>query len=69
MSKGSKVVPIRIPDELRKEIELFMMERNEYSREAPLSLSEWIRKACEEKIAHLKRGRTKIIGRPLTGKL
>lgn len=59
MSKGSKVTPIRIDASLREQIILAIAKSNLRRRDMPRSLSDWIRDACREKLAHLKRSNKK----------
>ena len=59
MSKGSRIVPIRIPAELESRILIAIDVRNKHSSEEPFSMSEWIRKAIMEKLDHLERSKKK----------
>lgn len=59
MSKGSKIVPIRIPDELMKSIGEELKSRKDAGALRPISFSAWVRQAIKEKIAHAKRSRGK----------
>lgn len=59
MSKGSQVTPVRIPAALREQIILAIAKSNLRRRDMPRSLSDWIRDACREKLAHLERSRKK----------
>lgn len=57
MAKGSKVSVVRIPDDLRKRIELQILSRNVHSREEGWVWSDFVRVACEEKLAKMARSR------------
>jgi len=59
MSKGTRKYPIRIPDDIAREINLAIDSRNFHSRESGWTFSDWIRKAIREKLAHTKRSRSK----------
>ena len=59
MSKGSQVVPVRIPMELLDLINAAIESRNDASPQEPMNLSSWIRAAVREKLRHLVRGRSK----------
>lgn len=56
-SKGSRIVPIRIPDVLYTEIEDAIASANVFSFNQPYNVSEWIRGAVAEKLGHLRRAR------------
>jgi len=55
MSKGSKVVPLRIDQELLNEIEQSVGAANYYTKGEPYTTSSWIRKCIREKLDHLRR--------------
>jgi hypothetical protein len=57
MSKGNQIVPVRMSCQLKGEIDDAVGSRNAVSPEAPMTVSDWIRAACQEKIDHLKRSR------------
>ncbi len=57
MSVGSKIVNVRFEDAFMDRIHEEIERRNEASREAPWSLSDYIRNAVREKIAHADRSR------------
>jgi len=59
MSKGSNIVNVRIEDGLYERMAEEVHTHNERSADAQWSLSDWIRKAIMEKIAHADRGRQK----------
>lgn len=68
MSRGSKIVPVRIPDELLDEVEVAVSSQNYHTKGEPHTLSGWIRKCIAEKLAHLKRSnkkRKRICGIPI----
>jgi len=59
MSRGSKMVNVRFPD---PELDAMMQEVARYNQNpqnAESTLSDWIRRACREKIAHQTRSRRK----------
>lgn len=53
----SKVIPVRLGDELLAQVEAELRKRNEYPTATEWNLSDWIRAACREKLAHAKRSR------------
>lgn len=55
MSKGSKIVPIRFEAELLAEIMAALKRRNATTRDEEITLSEWVRRTCKDKLKHLKR--------------
>lgn len=55
MSKGSPIVPLRIPEEVLAEIDA-KVSRSLASGNDPHTRSSWILAAIREKLAHLKRG-------------
>jgi len=57
MSRGSKIVPVRIPDEMLAEVQEAVDSQNFHTKGVPLRVSEWIRKCIEVKLKHLKRSR------------
>ena len=57
MSKGSKIVPVRIPDRLFAELVAALKSQNYHTREEPLTLSGWVRKCVIDKLNHLERGK------------
>lgn len=57
MSKGSKVVPVRIEADLLAAICQQIDMTNEVRREEPYTLSEFIRSALREKLDKMRRGR------------
>lgn len=63
MSKGSQVIPVRIPKELLTEIEQAIQSANLTTGLEPYTVSSWIRKCVAEKLAHLKRSRRRPRGR------
>jgi len=66
MSRGSPIVPVRIPAELLAEIGQVIDGRNERARGAPWTRSEFIVLALREKLAKMERsrsGRAKAAGR------
>lgn len=59
MSKGSKIVQVRVPDDLLKRIEEHVSSLQLNARGEPPTVSSYIRKAIEEKLAHRERSRKK----------
>jgi hypothetical protein len=59
MSKGTRIMPVRFPDELAAEVfrELSLSERTREGE--PWTFSDFVRLAVAEKIAHRKRSRAK----------
>lgn len=57
MSKGSPMVPIRIPAELFQRIEAQIALTNVFARDEEYTVSSWLRKAAEEKLAKMIRSR------------
>lgn len=57
MSKGSKVVVVRIPAELGTEIDDAIHAANAVTREEPYNRSTWVRKCITDRLKHLARGR------------
>jgi hypothetical protein len=64
MSKGTPLVVIRVPEDLKIEVEAVIEHRNWNSREEPWSFSDFVRIALREKIAKMARCR----GKSLEGK-
>jgi len=56
-SKGSKIVPVRIPQEMLDEMQEMIASRNFNAPGEPWDVAKFIRKAVAEKIAHMKRSR------------
>lgn len=59
MSRGSRIISFRIDDELLKAAEDLAAQRNERTREAPWTRTDFILKAIAEKVAHSRRSRQK----------
>jgi Arc/MetJ-type ribon-helix-helix transcriptional regulator len=62
-SRGSPVVPIRIPPDLLRRIDEAIASNNAVRPGEAYDRSEWIRKAIEERLAKQARGRRKGRGR------
>jgi len=63
MSKGSKVVPLRISQELLDEIARSVESANYHTKGELYTTSSWIRKCIQEKLDHLnrpKKGKSKV---------
>ena len=57
MSKGSRIVPVRVPDELLVRLSA-AVERSARTRfDGPWSVSEFVRSAIEDKLQHMERSR------------
>lgn len=63
MAKGSKIVPVRIPERLYEELIIAMEAANRVRREEPYCMSTYIRHCCVAKLDHLERARKKSRGR------
>jgi len=59
MSKGSRIIAIRIPDEMFAEIVNAYESANEHKYCMPYGVTTWIRKACQEKLDHLRRSKNR----------
>lgn len=57
MSKGSKIVPVRIPDELLDQIEAAIQSANFHTKGEIYTVSSWIRKQLEMKLHNLNRSK------------
>jgi hypothetical protein len=57
MSKGSKIVPVRIPDDLLDEMLKQIDATNLTRKEEPFRVGAWIRQAIQDKLAHNRRSR------------
>lgn len=68
MSQGNKIVPVRFNAELLKAMDDALWSRNFHCPGVPDTLSDWIRKAVEMRLQHLKRSkknnRCETPGRP-----
>jgi len=65
-SKGNPIVKTRVTTDLEREVEITINRRNLHSDNEPWDVSEFIRSAIREKIAHMERSRNK--GRKRTDK-
>jgi hypothetical protein len=59
MSKGSRIVPVRMPPYLYAKLLECIERANRGRKYAPYSVGEWIRQACREKVDHLQRSKRK----------
>lgn len=66
MSKGSKIVPVRLPADLLELVEIELLTRRPSPMGHRLTLSEWIRSAIKEKLKHAKRSRHKRFNDEIT---
>lgn len=55
MSKGSRIIPVRIGGELLAEIQETIERRNQLTREMPWDMSAFVRAAIGDKLRHLRR--------------
>lgn len=55
MSKGSKIIPIRMSDMYLDALDAAVRRANRTTRGEPYDRSSWIRKAITEKLDHLLR--------------
>lgn len=58
MSKGSPIIPIRIPAEVLASMDLTIVQRNTYTHNEPWSRSSFIISAIKDKIAKMERSRS-----------
>ena len=65
MSKGNKIVPVRMTETLLHEIEAQIASRNAVAAGEPWVISDFIRTACQEKLK--KMARSRAARKPLTG--
>lgn len=59
MSKGNAIVNLRVEDSLLERLKEEVAQHNEKSSDAVWTISDYVRKAVLEKIAHSDRGRKK----------
>ena len=59
MSRGNPIVQMRVDEEFLAMIDAAIASRNEHSREAPWTRSDWLRQAAMDKLAHIKRSKAK----------
>lgn len=59
MSKGTPRIAVRLPDDLTAEINRAVDNRNLWSAREPWTFSDFVRIACREKLAKMKRCRKK----------
>lgn len=57
MSRGTRITPLRLSDELIARIHAAIASNNKSRREEEYNLTSWIRQAIEERLAKLERGR------------
>jgi hypothetical protein len=63
MSAGSRIVSVRIPEDLLRRIQAQIRQRNRVSPEQPWVLGEFLRQASEEKLAKMVRSRARRPGK------
>ena len=56
-SKGSPIVAIRFPEELKDRIETQIEMTEAWLSSPEIAFGQWVRKACEEKLAKMSRSR------------
>jgi hypothetical protein len=59
MSKGSRIIGVRVPKELEVQVEESVKNSKTYRFKGPHTLSSWIIAAIEEKLAHQRRSNRK----------
>lgn len=59
MSKGSQVVPVRLPPDMKARVKDAIARINRKTQEEPHNVSSFVRKCIEDKLAHMERGRKK----------
>lgn len=67
MSKGSKIVPIRIPEDLLEQILVRIASANVQRSEEPYTMSSWIIKCIRDRLDHNTRSRRKRRRKPPEG--
>jgi len=60
MSKGTKIIPVRVSKQIENEINEAIISRNNVTREACWTRSDFIRQAINDKLAHIRRSRKKV---------
>ena len=55
MSKGSPIIPVRIPAELLAAVDAAIARTSLKRREGPWTRSAWILQALRDKLAHMER--------------
>jgi len=63
MSKGRPIVPVRFGEGTLSSMKRIVEQRNARTRNEPWTMSDFIRVAVEEKIAHMERSRRGRNGR------
>jgi hypothetical protein len=59
MSRGSQVIPVRIPGDELEMVDSTISRINRRRREEPMTRSSFIRSALAEKLSHLERSKRK----------
>ncbi len=57
MAKGSRIVPVRIEDDMYASMEKLIASRNKNTQEEPWSMSSFIRYCIRAKMLHNARGK------------
>lgn len=63
MSRGTRAIVIRVPDELVAQVVEMLASRNARTADVPWTFSDWVRQAIHDKLAHYRRGNAKAIAR------
>lgn len=69
MSKGTKIIALRLDDETQDLIKEECAKSRQTSKDVPYSVSSWIRHAIQEKLNKLRRGRQDetVMRKPIAG--
>jgi hypothetical protein len=59
MTKGNPKLIVRVPGQLIDEMRLAIAQRNRRTRDEPWVMSDFVRVAIRDKLAHIKRSRCK----------
>jgi hypothetical protein len=57
MSRGSRIIPLRVKPELLARMQQTIERRNAITREAPWSMTDFVLAAVKDKLLHLDRAR------------
>lgn len=60
MSRGSRIVKVRVPENLLAWIEETIAGRNQRTRKEPWTMSDFLREAVAEKLKHMSRSRRRV---------
>lgn len=59
MSKGTKIITLRLPPGIEEDMDIQIEQRNEWTKDAPWNRTAFILAAIREKLAHMQRSRRK----------